>query len=211
MDACETLQSRIVDSHDALDLGNVFNFAVTMAIRSPNRKVVKLALGMIAAFKPGEEVRAFVRTLGLSDEFTLFAAMAMQSWADPNAEWFDLAKRVTGWGRVHLVRMLRPETPEIRRWLLREGVHNDIMPQYSALDCWIKADVPAALAGPLSREDFSGIRDIIEALLDEGPVPGISGIEDAEAHLRTFLKRAESMALDDRDREVLSAVRDYLN
>ena len=140
----------------------------------------------------------------------LDAMLAMRPWEDRNEEMFRLARHVFGWGRVHLVEALEPETEEIRRWLLREGVHNDIMPQYSALDCWRKADVPAALQGTLTREDFEGIRDIIDALLDEGPVPGISAVEDAEQHLRAFLKQAETLARDDRDHEVVAAVRAYL-
>lgn len=210
LDARDAVIHTIMDGQAELDLGNVFNFAVTMAIRSPSRKVVKLALVMLEIFKPDDQVKGFIRTLGLSDEFTLFAAMAMGSWQDTNAEWFDLAQKVRGWGRIHLVRFLRPESDEIRRWLLRDGVHNDIMPQYSALDCWRKADVPAVLEGSLSREDFEGIRDIIEALLDEGPVPGISAVEDAEKHLRAFLKHAGTMAWDEHDREVVTAVNEYL-
>ena len=62
----------------------------------------------------------------------------------------------------------------------------------------------------LTREDFEGIRDIIDALLDEGPVPGISGVEDAEQHLRAFLKHAETLGRDDRDQEVVAAVKAYL-
>jgi len=210
LDARDAIREYIVDNQGELDLGNLFNFAVTLAIQSPSRKVVKLALVLLEVFKPGDQVKGFIRALGLSDEFTLFAAMAMVSWQDTNAEWFDLAQKVRGWGRIHLVRFLRPETEAIRRWLLREGVRNDIMPQYSALDCWRKADVPAALQGTLSREDFEGVRDIIDALLDEGPVPGISGVEDAEKHLRAFLRHAETMTRDEHDREVVGVVKEYL-
>ena len=210
LDARDAIRDYIVDGQGELNLGNLFNFAVTLAIRSPSRAVVKLALVLLEAFKPDDQVKGFIRTLALSDEFTLFAAMAMVSWPNLNEEWFDLAQRVRGWGRIHLVRFLRPETDEIRRWLLRDGVRNDIMPQYSALDCWRKADVPAALMGTLSREDFEGVRDIIDALLDEGPVPGISAVEDTEKHLRAFLKHAETMARDGHDREVVEAVKEYL-
>ena len=210
LDARDAIRNYIVDNQGELNLDNLFNFALTLATKSPSRAVVKLALVMLEVFRPDDEVKGFIRTLGLSDEFTIFAAMAMVSWPNLNEEWFDLAQKVRGWGRVHLVRFLRPETEDIRRWLLREGVHNDIMPQYSALDCWRKADVPAALQGTLTREDFEGIRDIIDALLDEGPVPGISAVEDAEQHLRAFLKQAETLARDDRDHEVVAAVRAYL-
>lgn len=211
LDAHAALREYILKHCDSLSLDNLFDFATTLAIHSPDRRVVKIMLSILSVFRPGDEVKGFIRTLGLSDEFTLFAAMAMNGWDDTNDEWFQLAQKVRGWGRIHLVARLRPETADIRRWLLREGVHNTVMPEYSALNCWEKADVPSVLAGGVSREDFSGIRDIVGALLSEGPVAGISGVENAEAHILAFLNKAKDYALDDADRAVIAAVRDHFD
>ena len=206
--AFDAIRRHIIDNAAALDLDNLYRFGAAIATQSDRRALVKLALAVLSPFRLEGESRGFIRTRGLSDEFTLYAAVAMGAWDGANAEWFDLARRVRGWGRIHLVERIRPETEEIRRWLMREGVHNDVLPAYSALTCWSKADVPSALAGPLSREDFTGIRDIIEALLDEGPVPGISAVENAQAHLLAFLDHAKGMALDDDDRSVIAYIRD---
>ena len=51
------------------------------------------------------------------------------------------------------------------------------------------------LQGDLSREDFSGIRDILEGLLDEGPCSGISEIENAADMILAFLHKAMEMRL----------------
>ena len=211
LDAFEDLRQYIVAHIDESNAGNLFDFALTMAVKSPDRGVVKIALSMLSVFVPGEDVKAYIRTLGLSDEFTLYAAMAMGAWENPNEEWFQLATKVRGWGRIHLMDWIQPETDAIRRWILREGVHNTVMPTYSALDCWMKADVPAVLAGEVSPEDFRGIRDIISGLLDEGPVSGISSIENAEAHMLAFLKQAKGRALDDDDRAVIADIRDHFS
>ncbi|MDE7323464.1 MAG: hypothetical protein K2N73_12255 [Lachnospiraceae bacterium] len=40
------------------------------------------------------------------------------------------------WGRVHLVRMIETDVDEIEEWLVRNGVHNDVVPAYSGLDCF---------------------------------------------------------------------------
>ena len=72
-------------------------------------------------------------------------------------------------------------------------------------------DAPAALKGPLTREDFAGIRDIVDALLNEGPVAGISAVEDADAHLRAFLDRAGEFEPDEDDQRVVEEVRAYLD
>lgn len=210
VDAAYPLRACVASKGPDMNYSHLFQFAMTVATQSPDRAEVKLALGLLAGFDPPDSAKESICTLGLSDELTYFAALATAAWNDCNDRLFDLAQRVRGWGRIHLVEALLPETEAIRRWLLREGVHNDVMPQYSALTCWEKADVPAALAGPLEYEDFTGIRDIIEALIDEGPVMGISGVEDAEEHLRAFLDRAREMAWDERDREVAEAVREYL-
>ena len=209
-DAREYLQQYIRDHANSLNLDNLGYFAHTMATRSPKRNVVKLALCVLGVFRLNEDGKSLIRTLGLSDEFTFYAARAMGGWDNINDELFDLAKKVRGWGRIHLIGWLSPQTEEIRHWILREGVHNTIMPAYSAINCWVKGNVPKTLlSGEVTREDFCGIRDIIEALLDEGPVVGISGIGDAEEYINLFLEKAKKMTLDNRDHEVIGAIREH--
>lgn len=53
----------------------------------------------------------------------------------------------------------------------------------------------------------SGIRDIIEGLLDEGPVSGISVIENGDEMITTFLNRAQGMNLESADYEVIRDIR----
>ena len=43
------------------------------------------------------------------------------------------------------------------------------------------------LFGNPSAEEYRGITDIIDGLLDEGPVPGISELENAEEVLARFV------------------------
>ena len=211
LDAHGDLQRCICENAQSLQLGNIVNFAFALATQSPNPAVVKLVLSMLSPFSLGEDGKEVIRTLGLSDEFTLFAAINMQSWDNSNNEWFNLARRVRGWGRIHLIDRLQPQTEEIRRWLLVEGVHNTVMPAYSALDCWMKADVPAVLKGVPDKQALNGVRDILLGLLDEGPVRGISAIEDAEAHILAFLEREGATALDDEDRSAIADIREHFS
>ena len=51
----------------------------------------------------------------------------MRTWKDGNNEIWNLAKRVHGWGRIHAIEQLEPETNDIRRWLLTDGVRNEVM------------------------------------------------------------------------------------
>jgi len=73
------------------------------------------------------------------------------------------------------VERLEPTSDEIREWILRKGCANEIMDAYLGLECGNKGNLIGALRhGSIDDELFEGISVIIDALLDEGPVEGIS-------------------------------------
>lgn len=209
--AIDDLQQYVIDNRDNIAAQTLFEYALLLATETADKESVKFGLALLELFNTAEteRVRTIVRTLGLSDEFTLFAAYVMGRWPNANEELFRLAQKVHGWGRIHLIERIEPETPEIRQWLLREGVYNGIMAAYSALECWNKSDARTILTGNLSREDFCGIRDIVEGLLDEGPVTGISEIEDGSAIIMEFLRQAQKQPLDVNDYETIHSIRIY--
>ncbi len=155
-----------------------------------------------------EKIKDIVRTIGLSDEFSLFAVYVMLQWEDGNNEVYQLAKKIYGWGRIHAIERIEPTTEEIQEWLLKEGVHNTILPSYSALTCWQKSDAENRLKNP-SKEEMAGIRDIIAGLLEEGPVSGISGIENHNDIIMVFLNQMEKLELTLEDYEVIRGIRIY--
>jgi len=96
-----------------------------------------LKLGFILLRLAGaEDDRPDLMALARRDEFTLFAAVAVGNiQADPTGTWWAMARRVHGWGKVHLVerRSYRVEDrPDIRPWLLTRGCANEVMPEYLA-------------------------------------------------------------------------------
>lgn len=157
------------------------------------------------------EITDEIRTLGLCDEFTLFVVFIILRWENGNSEVFELAKKVHGWGRIHAVERLEPETDEIKKWFLREGCKNCVMPAYSALTCWNKSGAAELLRSgePLSNKDFKGLCGLFDALLDEGPCAGISEVENADEMLELFLNKASGRELDIDDYEVVRNIRDY--
>ena len=205
------VQSYVIDNHSKLNEKDLFDYGLHLLFESEERENVKFGLSLLELFKTDSrgDFKKAVRTIGLSDEFTLFAIFVMMHWKNGNDEVWQLAKKVHGWGRVHAVEFLEPETEEIRYWLLTEGVHNDVMPAYSALTCWNKSDAEAVLRRGPSREEFTGIRDIIDGLLDEGPVPGISAIDDRDEIISIFLDAAATMELDLEDCEVIFDILSY--
>lgn len=205
----DELQSYIIDNQKDLNAGNVYEYAVHLLLDSTDRECVKFGLSLLELFDTdnNEELKNIIRTVGLSDEFTIFSVFVMLRWEDGNNEVWKLAQKVHGWGRVHAVERIEPETEEIRHWILTEGVHNDVMPAYLALTCWQKSGAEGKLSGRLTKDEFNGIRDIVEGLLDEGPVPGISEVEDADSKIIMFLKAAKEFPLELDDYEVIREIR----
>ena len=200
----DDLQHFIVDNQKALNPNKIFGCARHLITESANRESVKFGLSMLELFGMDrrEDIKEKVRTLGLSDEFTLFAIFVMLKWQNANDEIFRLAKKVRGWGRIHAVERLEPETEEIRHWLLTEGCDNDVMPAYSALTCWQKSGAEDVLRRGPSQEEFKGLLMIFDGLVDEGPVAGISQLEGIDGLVSPLLDAAEGKELTIEDYEV---------
>ena len=49
----------------------------------------------------------------------------------------------------------------------------------------------------LSDQEFEGIRGLVEALLDEGPVRNISAMEEGKELLREYLRHASARGLEE--------------
>lgn len=191
LNAIDDVEGFIYNNKDWIDPDNLHKFAEE-CLMSDDRNIVKYGMEMTEVFsEPNESMKEIIRTLGLSDEFTIFAIFNMQHWSNANDEIFRLAQKVHGWGRVHAVKYLEPASEEIKSWLLKEGVKNDVMPDYSALEVYKKADVRELLKAELTDDVFESVVLIMDSLLSEGPVSGISAVEDADPMLLDFLEQVK--------------------
>ncbi len=206
----DAMQDYIIEHQGELPANTLYSFAVHAITRSCDIECVKLGLGILELIivDENEELKDVITMLGFSEEFALFALFVMRRWSDGSDRIFRLARKTHGWGRIHAIRDLEADDDQKRKWLLRNGVHNTVMPSYSALHCWNKSGASELLFGgePLSKEDQDGLRDIIDALLDEGPCSGISEIENANDALLKFLEKAELSTIED-----FEVVRNILN
>lgn len=191
--AVDGFQNYIIRNAKKLPGGPVYDAAVNMVLHAKDREAVKYGLEILELFSiTAERTREVIRTAGLSDEFALFAVWAMKKWENGNEEILRLAEKLHGWGRIHAVDSLEPDTPEVREWLFFEGIRNDISPAYSALSVWEKSDAAERLRrGGLTEKEFGAMTELFAALLDEGPAPGISCVEDAGEQLLLYLEEAE--------------------
>lgn len=209
----DEFQDYIIANRDSIPAEELYKFAMYAVTRSCDTECVKFGLSILELLniRDNEEIKAIVTVLGLSEEFTLFSVFVMLGWSDGNEKIAYLARMTHGWGRIHAIERLKPDTEEIRRWLLHEGVHNIVLPAYSALTCWNKSGAAELLRSSckLSDEDFKALRDLIDALLDEGPCAGISAVENSEETLELFLNKASGRELNADDYAVIRNIRNY--
>lgn len=120
-----------IAKQDLIEHDKLYTFALACLLHC-DADIIKYGLLMTAMYPESfDRERDVIRTLGLCNEFTIYAIFNMLHWSNGNDEIFALAKKVHGWGRIHAVRYLQPENDEIKKWLLEEGIHNDILPEYT--------------------------------------------------------------------------------
>jgi hypothetical protein len=192
-----------------------------LAITSRDRGPVKFGIAMLGSMGDPRDLD-ILQTLALHDEFGLYAAEAIGEIApDRQTALYDMARKVSGWGRIEAVsRLVATSDPGLRHWLLTEGFRNSINPQYLAHQCVSIADLAGALAeGTERRGDevktagarhpgaatstpdaalLLGASDLLQALIKSGPAPGLDNYSDApqavDAFLRLIQKRRDSVS-----------------
>ena len=201
----DTFVRVMLDHINELNVEKLLKFGDYLISYGTSFMAVKFGLTLLSIFT---DQISFIREVNLSlgayDEFTWFAARYLSSGAckDGNADLFQLAKHVHGWGRIHAVNYLRPETAEISDWILFEGAENTIIPQYSADLCLWKAGALERLEKGVSEAEFTAIGTLLEYALDDGPCQGVS---DANKIFPAYLRAAEQFPLN---RDLVRAICD---
>ncbi|MDE7415527.1 MAG: hypothetical protein K2N44_04295 [Lachnospiraceae bacterium] len=210
----DLFQKYVIDNESRISFGNVIRFAVSLMLEGTKVEAVKFGMSLLELidWERQDVLKGDVRILALEDEFTLYAAFLMRDWENPNKEMFDILKKVKGWGRVHLVRMIEPDSDEIEEWLVRNGVHNDVLPAYSGLDCFEKVHYLERIqSADMDLDTYRGLADILDAMLDEGPVAGLSALENKEEVMQAFFDAAMARTdLEAQDYAVLLNLKDYV-
>ena len=191
------IQRYIMNNTESIDAEKAYQLAVECLLSS-DIDTVKLGMMITELFnEPDDRIKHIIRTLGLSDEFTVFTVFNMTNWSDGNQEIFELAKKVHGWGRIHAVERLSPDTQEIKDWLLSEGINNTVLKEYSALEVYEKTDIAELLrTDNISDTQTDNIAKVLDSMLCEGPVMGISALDenDSVEMIGNFIAKAEKCA-----------------
>ncbi|XVQ08570.1 hypothetical protein ACQP1W_39365 [Spirillospora sp. CA-255316] len=180
-----------------------YRLAHRLATEGRHREPVKLGIALLGLFDVGHH-RDELMVLGRHDEFTLFAAVALGNREDDGAEadLWELARLVRGWGRVHLVeRLSETADPRLREWILREGFRNEVMDAYLAGIAAETGGLADALSGDAAGgpddELLHAAGDILSTLADEGgPMQGMPAYADGERATALFLGHMSARAGD---------------
>ncbi|MDP2877690.1 MAG: hypothetical protein Q8O00_15985 [Holophaga sp.] len=180
-----------------LDTTRLWRLAHWLAKNAPDREPVKFAMAILGMFI-GPDHRETLMVLGRHDEFTLYAAVAVgNTFDDPETSLWDLAKGVQGWGRIHSVERLAKiaTRPEIKHWLLIEGHHNAVMPEYLASPCATGGGMLQALMENTPPDAvLVGSAEILDALVagEGGPFEGLETLPDGPEIVRLYLDHVDS-------------------
>ena len=205
---CDEINQIMFDHQKELNLENMLRFSDWILCEGISLLAIKAALTIISCYTV-PWVEEVMMEVGIYDEFTYFSVrmLSRSIWPKGNDEIFTLAKKVHGWGRIHAVDMIEPETQEIRDWLLYEGAENTVMCQYSSDICLQKAEAEKRLDGFLSAKEYEAIGKLIRESLEGGPCRGVS---NGEQLLPKYIGKAKEFRPDpDTIKLILEAADEY--
>ncbi|QVI18631.1 hypothetical protein KHQ06_18840 [Nocardia tengchongensis] len=143
-----------------------------------------VALGIVMLGVSGDaRDRDLLLLLGGLEDLTLYCAVALaNTQPDRDPALHELAQRVDGWGRIHVVERLKgTQDPTIKAWLLRGGFRNGVLNEYLAHLAATTGGLHDALLAPdVDAELLDGTADILIALAcTGGPASDITDYPDA--------------------------------
>jgi hypothetical protein len=212
IECMDFVQDEILKNKARINIDNLLGIALYEVFTSANAECVKFGLLVLGMFKTGvdAQIREAIKTLALYEEFTLFCLFNMENWDNAEDEILDVAKKTESWGRVHAIKIIKGEHKWTRKWLITEGAYNSAHLSYTAYDCYVKGQLYDELGGFLSDEEFEGACTIMEGLLEEGPMDGISRVEEVCDFLRRFVSQYANRSIKLYQYELLLYIIDYL-
>ena len=209
----EGLLNWIIQEQKQINIDNLCEFTISQLSTSKNIEVIKFCLSVLAIMNVETDAETIekVKILALSDEFTLYCLNIFVKLENSNAEIFEIAKKVKGWGRVHSIGYLEATNDEIKEWILEEGCHNYVLPAYTAYTCAKKINLIDMLnEEQISSKKFNDISYLMNALLDEEAITGISNLEDRELLIERYLEKAKYLSSTEEDYEVVRLIKKYV-
>ena len=209
----DPLLNWIIKEQKQINIDNLCEFTISQLSTSKNIEVIKFCLCVLEIIKLETEKDTIekVKILALSDEFTLYCLNILKNLKNSNEEIFEIAKKVKGWGRIYSIKYLKVTNDEIKEWLLEEGWLNYINPAYTAYTCAKKINLIEILnEEQISSKKFNDISYLMNALLDEEAITGISALENRELLIEKYLEKAKTLSSTEEAYEVVRLIKEYV-
>lgn len=209
----DPLLNWIIQEQKQININNLCEFTISQLSTSKNIEVIKFCLCVLEIINLETEKDTIekVKILALSDEFTLYCLNILKNLENSNEEIFEIAKKVKGWGRIYSVKYLKVTNDEIKEWLLEEGFLNYINPAYTAYTCAKKINLIEILnEEQISSKKFNDISYLMNALLDEEAITGISALENRELLIEKYLEKAKTLSSTEEAYEVVRLIKEYV-
>lgn len=190
----DPLLKQVKEHFEQVDRQRVAAVGRYFATRAGHREAVKFGIALLGVAGTRDDGDVLMK-LGSHDEFTIFAAVAIERLApDPEQRLWEMAQLVHGWGRIQIVeRLARTNSPRIQAWLLREGFRNSIMNEYLACICARAGRLHEALrSSAVDRPLLDGAADIFRALICGGPAEGIDDYEHVAEAAESYVNHVWS-------------------
>ena len=215
-----SLLNWIIQEEEKINLNNLYEFATFQLTNSKNIELIKFCLSVLTLMniETDKDTIEKVKTLALSDEFTLYCLDILVycldilvQLEDSNEEIFEIAKKVKGWGRIYIIEYLQATNNEIKEWILEEGCHNNVLPAYTAYTCAKKINLVEILnEDKISNKKFNDISYLMNALLDESAIKGISALENRELLIERYLEKAKYLSSTEDDYSAVMTLKEYI-
>ena len=215
-----SLLNWIIQEEEKINLNNLYEFATFQLTTSKNIELIKFCLSVLTLMniETDKDIIEKVKILALSDEFTLYCLDILVycldilvQLEDSNEEIFEIAKKVKGWGRIYTIEYLQATNNEIKEWILEEGCHNNVLPAYTAYTCAKKINLVEILnEDKISNKKFNDISYLMNALLDESAITGISALEDRELLIERYLEKAKTLSSTEDDYSAVMTLKEYI-
>ena len=212
-----SLLNWIIQEEEKINLNNLYEFATFQLTNSKNIELIKFCLSVLTIMniETDKDTIEKVKTLALSDEFTLYCLDILVycldilvQLEDSNDEIFEIAKKVKGWGRIYTIEYLQATNNEIKEWILEEGCHNNVLPAYT---CAKKINLVEILnEDKISNKKFNDISYLMNALLDESAITGISALENRELLIERYLEKAKYLSSTEDDYSAVMTLKEYI-
>ena len=209
----DPLLNWIIKEQKQINIDNLCEFTISQLSTSKNIEVIKFCLCVLEIIKLETEKDTIekVKILALSDEFTLYCLNILKNLKNSNEEIFEIAKKVKGWGRIYSIKYLKVTNDEIKEWILEEGCHNYIIPAYTAYTCAKKINLIEILnQDKISSKKFNDISYLMNALLDEEAITGISKLENRELLIERYLEKAKTLSSTEDDYHAVMTLKEYI-